>query len=275
MALIGLFGTLVMGALSLLEKCTTTPLDPHANDVMMVDDGTIALNGVITGKLADRFEDTMSRKIRRVTVNSAGGLPYDAMRIGRLIRQYQVELVIDDVCLGACAQFVFPAATRARLTNGSVVAFRYTSAAGLAMLEGKPDHPSLGTFQASTAEAVAYYREIGVSEALLYAPSVLMQPACYNLSGDGTMGMMDMRIGADFDFFVPSREALSLWGVGHVSGFWPISPSGLPALLVYDQRIGFLPNTTVTQAWANTAAWKARLAAVPYAVNCSRAAIAF
>jgi hypothetical protein len=119
---------------------------------------SIKLTGRIDAASLRAFKRDLSSDTEQLIINSAGGRSPEAIAMGSLVRSLNLEVVVDGICLSACAHFVFVPAKRKRVEPDSVVAFHQTATA-LARLLLASRRPDLAAFYLPTArEEQAFYK---------------------------------------------------------------------------------------------------------------------
>jgi hypothetical protein len=142
------------------------------------------------------------------------------MRIGQLVLRRHLRVVVSDICMSACASYVFSVAQQRTVLPHSLVIFHHTVNAmfELARVHGRkvlrPDYLE----QSRIAEQML--TSARVSRLLLYEPLVQMDPLCYAVipmvSGNKVAYM------AADEGWVPPKERLTAAGV-QINGYWPTS----------------------------------------------------
>jgi hypothetical protein len=98
------------------------------------------------------------------------------MQLARYLRQQDVELYVNLLCLSACAQYLVLGTNAVSFRPASVVAFHNTQLATnlLSGRSGDADDPMI---QLAREEA-EFFREIGVPLEFAYAPMATLSPEC-------------------------------------------------------------------------------------------------
>ncbi|HEX8579222.1 MAG TPA: hypothetical protein VF655_06465 [Allosphingosinicella sp.] len=189
---------------------------------------SIKLTGRIDATSLQAFKRGLSPQTERLIINSAGGRSPEAMELGSLVRSLGLEVVVDGVCLSACAHFVFIPAKRKRLEPNSVVAFHQTATAlsRLLLASGRQD---LAAFYLPVAEnEQAFYKSAGISTKLLNEPYRELNPICYQEQTGAPQGSeYQTAFFSQTSFYVPALSDLYGFGVGPIQGYWPSSTSDI------------------------------------------------
>ncbi|MEG1327093.1 MAG: hypothetical protein RSD99_19515 [Janthinobacterium sp.] len=95
-----------------------------AADVSRTGSDSIALRGPIAAGDVAKLQGLVAPGTALLRVNSDGGDPQAAMQLGRYLREQPWRLVVDTVCAGSCALYVFPAARHKSVSDGAVLALQ-------------------------------------------------------------------------------------------------------------------------------------------------------
>ena len=85
-----------------------------------IDDHTISLTGNIASGNLLEFKNVFDKNVKTVVLNSGGGLVYEAVQIGMILKKAEVNVVVDGVCLSSCANYLFTAGRWKKIRNGVV-----------------------------------------------------------------------------------------------------------------------------------------------------------
>jgi len=84
--------------------------------------------GPITAETAQRFAQIASqRAIRQLDITSIGGENPSAIRIGKIILDRHITVVVSGICMSACASYIFLSAERRLVRPNSLVIFHHTA----------------------------------------------------------------------------------------------------------------------------------------------------
>ncbi|MBC5764942.1 hypothetical protein [Ramlibacter albus] len=85
---------------------------------------TLAYTGYLNPEGADRAVDYIATgHFKVLRIDSSGGEIMSSMRIGRALHDRRMDVVVRNLCLSACANYVFAAAARKTIEPNSVVAW--------------------------------------------------------------------------------------------------------------------------------------------------------
>lgn len=117
--------TLLMAPLLIgLSGCATQSTPSTSTAAVSFSDSELFINGHINEVTVEEVRALhQSQPIERVRVNVASGDPLATMQLGYWIHRHQYDLVVEEQCLGACANYLFTAAATKYLEPGSVVAW--------------------------------------------------------------------------------------------------------------------------------------------------------
>jgi hypothetical protein len=189
--------------------------------------GDIVLTGHIDAAMAARAHAALADgKPRIVRVTSSGGEELPALAIARDLADHRAALVVEGVCAGPCANYLFPAAGRRTVLPGALVIFSATATSRLAMVpparrgEVRPDY----------AQGAGQEKQQARNIALLMEPQLRLGTACYSLTSRDGAGRAYINYRAAYVGWIPSRAYLEHAGVSF-SGFWPRNTGQFQAAL--------------------------------------------
>jgi hypothetical protein len=221
----GLFTAAILSALG-LASCDSQP--SLQSDAVSMHGHTIFIRGRITHHVEREFETAISsRVIIDVVLDSEGGEVGPAIHVAKIIRQKHLNVMIDGVCLSACATYIFAVAKTPNVKAGSLVFFHHTPNSLLKMLGTSRDLAS-GLYARDAKEGEDLLRSSGISLSLLYDPQLQVRTTCYQLAGSGMH--REVQYFSRFQGWLPSRQYLANAGM-RVQGFWPKSAGEVIAAL--------------------------------------------
>lgn len=85
---------------------------------------TLAYTGFLNPEGAERaVEQIATGRFKVLRIDSGGGEIMSSMRIGGALFERRMDVVVRNLCLSSCANYVFPAAVRKVIEPGSIVAW--------------------------------------------------------------------------------------------------------------------------------------------------------
>ena len=217
--------TLLAGAVLLL--CAITPLLSQTPAV----GADIPLAGHISADMASRFHAALrDGKPRTVRVNSSGGEDAPALAIAADMARTRSMLVVDGICAGPCANYLFLAAARRTVQPGALVIFTASASSRLAMVPEQRRKDVSGLYENSARQERQLLQDRHANAALLLEPQLGLGTACYSLTSRDTAGKAYINYQASFVGWTPSRAWLARAGI-NVSGFWPDTDAQFQAAL--------------------------------------------
>jgi hypothetical protein len=194
------------------------------------DQTELRIEGHITAAVAAKIHEALAQGSRVIRITSTGGDPLASLALARDIRLAHASLIVDGICGGPCANYLFPAAAKRSVLPGGLVIFSNTATAALAMVP--PDKAKMvgSNYTRTAAEEAIFFKEASLNPALLLEPMLRLHPTCYSLTSKDTAGKSYINYRADFIGWVPSRAYLARVGV-RSEGFWPATPSQFQAAL--------------------------------------------
>ena len=111
--------------LCLLAGCATLPADPEPQLSANGNSGRARFYGPISWERVHRFQDLIKgKRIQVLEIDSRGGQSDAAMALGYWLHDEQINLEVNRLCLGSCANYLFPAAVRKLIAPGAIVAWQ-------------------------------------------------------------------------------------------------------------------------------------------------------
>jgi hypothetical protein len=191
-------------------------------------ESSISLTGRIDAASLQTVKQKLSPRTERLIVNSAGGRIPEAIELGALIRSLGVEVVVDGLCLSACAHFVFVPAKRKRVEPKSVVAFHHTATALSQLLIASGRQDLAAVYLPVAKQEQDFYIAAGISRNLLDGPFRELMPLCYKEQEEApSASEYRTALFSQFSFYVPALADLHRQGVGPIEGYWPTSPNDI------------------------------------------------
>ena len=185
-------------------------------------DDELRINGHINAAIAAEMHTALAHGPRTIRITSTGGDQLAALAIARDIRQARASLVVDGLCGGPCANYLFPAAVKRTVSPGGLVIFSGTATSALAMVPADKVGIVGGDYAKASAEEKSLLAASGVNAALLLEPQLQLHLSCVSLTSKDAAGKSYINYRADFIGWVPSRAYLARAGV-RIDGFWPAS----------------------------------------------------
>ncbi len=184
--------------------------------------GTEALriNGHIDAAIAGRIHDALGRGGHAIRVTSAGGDPLPALALARDMRRTHATLIVDGLCAGPCANYLFPAAAKRMVLPGGLVIFSGTASSALAMVPPDRDNSLAVNYAPTALQEKTLFTDAGVNPSLLLEPQLRLETRCYSLTSHDVSGKSYINYRSDFLGWVPSRAYLAKAGI-RTDGFWP------------------------------------------------------
>lgn len=198
------------------------------------------LNGFIDSKTILPVIESINSGTQTLVVNSQGGHEVSAIKLANIIADKEVSIIVDGVCMSACASYIFAAAKRREVRQNSVVSFHISSFAGINFLElakfSKTLHSDIIT---ANSAAISLYQKLNISTDVFIDGMKMLQPNCI----DARIHMKEHRpiIYTSHNTWVPSREYFHQVGM-NFEGFWPDSPAEAFEIITKGEGNGFSIN---------------------------------
>ncbi len=117
---------LLLSLLTLVAACTSVnKTTDHPWSVRLIEVNTVEFRGEISDEpvreLELMLEQQASAAVDRLVISSPGGHALAGLRIGRLVHQRQLRVVVDRVCASSCANYVITASHDVSVRPGAIV----------------------------------------------------------------------------------------------------------------------------------------------------------
>jgi len=240
-------------------SCTPTQLSAQAPA------GEIPLSGHISAEMANRFHAALEDgKPHMVRVTSSGGEDAPALAIAADIARSRSSLMVEGICAGPCANYLFMAAARRTVQPGALVIFTASASSRLAMVPQEQWKQVSDLYERAAQQERQLLQDRRINPALLLEPQLGLGTSCYSLTSRDTTGKAYINYQARFVGWAPSRAWLTRAGAS-VSGFWPDTDAQFQAALQKAIPGGARGSVSYSAAKtpATETALRDRLAAIP------------
>jgi len=197
--------------------CAAAPLAAQA-----AQGGTeIPLSGHINAAMAGRVHAALGNgKPHVIRITSSGGEDAPALAIAADIARSRSSLVVDGICAGPCATYLFIAATRRSVQPGGLVIFTASATSRLAMVPLQRRGEISRSYADTAQQEARLLREARVSAAMLLEPQLGLEPKCWSLTSRDNMGKAYINYQARAVGWTPSRAYMARAGL-KIAGYWP------------------------------------------------------
>jgi hypothetical protein len=207
--------------------CSIAPLSAQTS----AGSTEIFLSGHISTDMAGRLHAALADgKPHIVRVNSSGGEDASALAIAADIVRTRSSLVVDGICAGPCANYLFLAAARRTVQPGAPVIFTASASSRLAMVPKARRKEVSGVYENNTRQEKQLLQDRHANAALVLEPQLGLVTGCYSLTSRDTAGKAYINYQAQYVGWTPSRAWLTRAGFG-VNGFWPATDAQFQAAL--------------------------------------------
>lgn len=207
--------------------CTVAPLCAQTS----AGAGEIPLSGHLSADMASRFHPALADgKPHIVRVTSSGGEDAPALAIAADIARTGSSVVVDGICAGPCANYLFLAAARRTVQPGALVIFTASASSRLAMVPQARRKEISNLYEDNARRERQLLQVRRANAALLLEPQLGLGTSCYSLTSRDTSGKAYINYQAQYVGWTPSRAWLTRAGFG-VSGFWPDGDAQFQAAL--------------------------------------------
>lgn len=111
--------------LAVSPACTSVNTSQeHPSAVSLINTHTVQFRGGTSDEHATQLEALLEQQapaIDTLIINSGGGDAVAGLRIGRLVHQHQLKVVVDKVCASSCANYVVTASPDVTVRSGAIL----------------------------------------------------------------------------------------------------------------------------------------------------------
>jgi hypothetical protein len=191
----------------------------------------LPISGHISASMASRLHQLLSDgRPHTVRVTSSGGEDGSALAIAADIARTHTALVVDGICAGPCANYLFMAAARRTVQPGALVIFTASATSRLAMVAPGRRTEVSRIYENAAQQEKQLLRDTSANPALLLEPQLGLGTTCYSLTSRDNAGKAYINYQAQFVGWSPSRTWLTRAGI-NVAGFWPDTEAQFQAAL--------------------------------------------
>lgn len=176
-----------------------------------VNDTTIMLEGNISEGNFEAFKKVFDDKVKTVIINSGGGDTYEAVQIGLVLKNANVDVVVRGYCLSSAANYLFTAGKTKTIEDG-IVGFHGNSIALTNEVGGvenliPSDTPDRDKFIARIQKTLdlekEFFQSQGISQRL------------FDITQTNDKGTGD---GNTYEFLLPTSKTFAKYGITNVVG---------------------------------------------------------
>lgn len=178
------------------------------------------ISGYISARIAGLAHAALEHGVRTIRITSGGGDILPALSLARDIHRHHATVIVEGICGGACANYLFLAAAKRTVRPGALVIFSGTDSARLAMAPASKATTLNRDCAPAARQEKALVAKARVNPALLFEAMLRLRPSCYALTSHDTTGRSYVNYRSDFVGWTPSRAYLARAGV-RVAGYWP------------------------------------------------------
>ena len=169
--------------------------------------------GVISKEAVDQV--TSIDGLKTLTMTSRGGTGIEAIRLANHLNENNIQLILEEYCLSACAQFLMLGVDDVIVSDGTIAGFHHSTLSLLLRLAHSKylNEERFAYFdEAYMRPEAKFYHLRGINSDWLWIPDVLLEPRCTQVSiftllpingKEPTLGYK-----AKYIFIVPSQKIL-------------------------------------------------------------------
>lgn len=163
-----------------------------------------------------------------ISINSKGGVVGEAIRMAELIHENQLNVLISQNCISACAHFILTAASDVTVEKDTLVGFHQTATATWRMLNDNDliDKSALtNSYVELMEQELEFYRKFDLDDRWLSEPYWRMKPSCFSEMIYGKGGqIVGSRVANTKRAWTPRKEFIDSVRKTPIKGWWPNNP---------------------------------------------------
>jgi len=234
----------MLGLLRALFAIALGTLAMSCAEASISDQFHVTIDGQIDASLVERTANEIVTKPAGtvlLTVTSTGGDSLQAMKLGDIIRDYEVAMRVRHYCHSACSQYLMPSATRVTVEGKASIAFH-----GTPSWITPGDNSSIEVreyFESYKIREREFLEQRGIDYRSWQWTQYHKLPACWFENSQASISSPE-RFGsaARVNLVVPSRTVLSQLGVNGLQGEMPHSAK---EAWEYATAVGFQKSITL------------------------------
>lgn len=186
---------------------------------------------------------------RTLLIASFGGDLDAPVRLGELVRDRRLDVVVVGPCLSGCASFVFVAARNRSVAAGGMLGLHNTATSAVQLARAanalsEQDRP----LELRAQREAALYASLGIAPSLLLEPQVRLETLCIREGGtDARTGETRFLIHSRYSLWAPTRAQWRTYGVTY-SGSPPVDASQSQRLLDTLAAAGLAQGANITMS---------------------------
>lgn len=176
------------------------------------------------GEINEHSKNDIIKKIElnhatEIIISSPGGDESASIELGKYLRKNKIKVVVDGVCMSSCSQYILLPSFKSFISNGSLVAFHYSSYYIYEMFKDKNYSEKIKrSAKLAHDQTFEMYKSSNIELEILRDSMIAIHPVCR--ISDDKMNMISLKtIG---EFWVPSADYMKDIGF-NINGFWPKS----------------------------------------------------
>jgi len=186
--------------------------------VWLVDRGTVRLCGPLDGESValalTLFENSDAQNL---IIDSGGGFARSSIVLSRYLRKHDITVFVNHFCASACSQYIAMAAPRLVLRESSVFVMHDTQASTNRLLGQALVHDVIRDVASMERQ---FYREIGISQDLLYLPAASLGISCVRRDEyDPKTGQLSFV--SSYGSIMPDKKSFLEYYPGELMSNWP------------------------------------------------------
>ncbi len=182
--IIGVLAFVVLAAAAVLPAISQTQnvKDVSCSESYQIDQSHYVFCEDISTESVDKVVSLGN--LKTLTMTSRGGTSIEAIRLANYLNQNNIKLILEEYCLSACAQFLILGADEVLVDDWTIIGFHHSSISLTARLaKRKLIKNRIENIKKQYIQPeIDFYVKNKIRSDWLWAPDVLLEPTCTNLS---------------------------------------------------------------------------------------------
>jgi len=199
------------------------------------EDGLIVLEGEINDRMTHRLISQATPRTKLVRIRSGGGQMSAALDMAEFIHERKLAVEAFDVCMSACAAYVWMAGAERRLAPDTLLGFHGGQAAHLNLYtEYRSSDPRVRppkSLIASAEREQTLYRRLNINPSMLFAASYLRGLRCVITVERNDDGFVSLLPAWSVTGTLPTASFLSSYNVSIAQGSLPETQAELDRIM--------------------------------------------
>lgn len=206
---------------------------------------TVKFRGQITEKSVQDFSNAIESihqdQAIILQITSEGGDALAGIKMGEIINQRKIFVLVNEYCISACAQYVFLASPHKEVANHSLVLFHGSMNLLFNVLNNTNEPKGARILENAAKLEENFLKKVGIKPQFFSAALYGIQPQC--VAFDDKKDVDDAAhygLQSHYQTYTLSRNQIEYISNSKIDGFWPSGPDEIinaRNFIPFDQRL--------------------------------------